>query len=74
MTYYKISEEALRCLLTNSYEHFALRDYIGIDKKVQESANAKFTSDCIVIDEQYYDSLKDVVEADLKQYEIIKKE
>lgn len=71
MSYRKISESALRTILTGFYEYIALRDYGGIDPKLQKEANAKFVSDCIVIDEQHYDSLEDVVEEDITFYKII---
>lgn len=69
--YRKIEENALRQLLVAAHNYWAL-EHGGIDNWdwYGESVH-DYVSDCIVADEQYYDSIEDISEADLKSYDIL---
>lgn len=69
--YRKIEENALRQLLIAAHNYWALEcggvdnwDFLG------EAIHA-YVGDCIVTDEQCYDTIEDIAEEDLKNYDII---
>ena len=69
--YHKIEENALRQLLIVAHKYWAL-ECGGVDNwDFHGEAIHAYVDDCIVTDEQYYDSIEDIAEEDLKNYEIV---
>lgn len=69
--YRKIEENALRELLIAAHKYWAL-ERGGVDNWDWCGASeCDYVDDCIVTDEQHYDSIEDIAEEDLKNYEII---
>lgn len=69
--YRKIEENTLRRLLIAGHNYCAL-EHGGVDNWDQYGESIHdYVSDCIVIDGQYYDSIEDIAEADLKSYDIL---
>lgn len=69
--YRKIEENALRQLLIAAHNYWAL-ECGGVDNwdSFGEAISAH-VDDCIVTDGQCYDSIEDIAEEDLKNYDII---
>jgi hypothetical protein len=66
--YRKIEENALRDLLIAAHRCHAL-ERGGVDNWNWYSESIRdYVDDCIVTDEQYYDSIEDIAEEDLKNY------
>ena len=69
--YRKIEENALRQLLIAAHKYWAL-ECGGVDNwNFYGEAIYAHVDDCIVTDEQYYDSIEYIAEEDLKNYDII---
>lgn len=69
--YRKIEENALRQLLIAAHNYWAL-ECGGVDNwDFRSEAVHAYVDDCIVTDEQYYDSIEYIAEEDLKNYDII---
>lgn len=69
--YRKIEENALRQLLIAAHNYWAL-ECGGVDNwDFRGEAVHAYVDDCIVTDEQYYDSIEYIAEEDLKNYEIV---
>lgn len=69
MKYYKVSEKMLRNLLEAAHTYWAL-EAGGVDNWEWHGVSIdQYVSDCLVVDETKYDSIEDIVEEDMKNFD-----
>lgn len=71
MRHYKVDEATLRDLLIRGHYYEAL-EHGGVDNWEWHGASiSDYIDDCSAIDEVHYESIEEIVEADLTNFEVI---